>query len=135
MHSVLIVGFPIFLVLLEALLRTMLRLDVSSFIGPTLAASGISHLIPLTKPAVRTIESKERGRVAVAISDLNFIAFIWISVLLGLLAWIASCHYSLILPEAYFLGWPVHQFIGGVVYAFSLLMIFIKWHFFLKEGS
>ena len=116
-------------------MRTMLRLDVSSFIGPTLAASGISHLIPLTKPAVRTIESKERGRVAVAISDLNFIAFIWISVLLGLLAWIASCHYSLILPEAYFLGWPVHQFIGGVVYAFSLLMIFIKWHFFLKEGS
>jgi hypothetical protein len=44
------IGFPIYLVLFEVLLRTLSSVNTSIFIGPTLAASGIGLLLNTLKP-------------------------------------------------------------------------------------
>ena len=42
MHSLIVYGFPMILVSFEILLRNLVNVDTSTFVGPTLAATGIS---------------------------------------------------------------------------------------------
>src|SRR4051812_93850 len=53
LKRILIYGYPFYLVSLEYLLRQAIKLESEAFIGPTLAAVGISLLLPLIVPKKR----------------------------------------------------------------------------------
>jgi len=55
MYGVLIYGFPLLLLLFEWGLRSLLAVDSWGFTGPTLAAAGLSFLVPLTKPKTLSV--------------------------------------------------------------------------------
>jgi len=49
-HKWISIGFPIYLIFFELLLREFSEVDISSFLGPTLAASGLGFMIEVLKP-------------------------------------------------------------------------------------
>ena len=82
MHAILIYGFPLILLLFEWGLRSLLVVDSSGFTGPTLAAAGLSFLVPLTKPKTLNIQVTGAQNVVVTSkADNQFVAATWILVL------------------------------------------------------
>jgi hypothetical protein len=128
MYAVLIYGFPLFLLLFEWGLRHLLAVDASGFTGPTLSATGLSFLVPLTKPKILNVPLTNAPSTAVVTSagDQQFVAFIWILVLAFLFVWGWSCYESIKEPQELILGLPRHLAIGSGAYLLSLIMIFIK---------
>lgn len=49
-HKWISIGFPVYLIVFEILLRQVSKVDISSFLGPTLASSGLGFLIESLKP-------------------------------------------------------------------------------------
>lgn len=125
MYAVLIYGFPLTLLGFEWGLRTMLSVDASGFTGPTLAAAGLSFLMPLVKPKQRKLNGHE-DYVAISKTEIAFIPFLWLFVLLFLFSWSWSCYVSLKLPLDTTMGFPSHLAIGGSVYTISLILTAIK---------
>lgn len=135
MHTVLVYGFPLLLLLFEWGLRAGLKVDASGFMGPTLAAAALSVLLPLTKPVVRKLDgfdSLSLGNhfsssvVLTSRFDINFIAFIWVLFLLTLFGWAAACYFSLVSPNDTTLYFATHNTIGGCAYMVSVVMTSIK---------
>ena len=127
MHAVLIYGFPLILLLFEWGLRTLLAVDASAFIGPSLTTAGLSFLVPLTRPKDTNIVVKELpGAVVISRADHNFIAVVWILLLLYLFVWASSCYYSIKLSTSVTLTLPTHLLIGLTAYLVSLIATFVK---------
>ena len=92
MYVILTYAFPLILLVFEWGLRTLMLVDVSGFIGPTLASAGLSFLIPLTKPKILGVKfSKYPNAVATTATDLQFVGLVWLLILVSLFAWSASC--------------------------------------------
>jgi len=125
MYAVLIYGFPLTLLGFEWGLRTMLSVDAFGFTGPTLAAAGLSFLMPLVKPKQREINGHEKY-VAVSKTEIRFIPILWLFVLIFLFSWSWSCYVSLKLPLDKTLGLPSHFTIGSAVYTISIILTAIK---------
>ena len=101
MHSILNIGFPLYLVGFEILFRSFSNVDTSGFIGPTLAASGLGLLIGVLKP--KTIETQLDATVIAALKAKNQTAIVrdpndeilvtiaWIAILIELLIWYWCC--------------------------------------------
>lgn len=118
--------FPLILLLFEWGLRAALKVDTSSFFGPTLAAAALSFLIPLTKPV--EYQGGWAGRRVLMTSrfDASFVSLTWVLILLGLFAWASACYFSLTTPTSLALGFPTHTTIGGIAYVISLVMTSLK---------
>lgn len=127
MYIVLTYGFPLILLVFEWGLRTLMLVDASGFIGPTLAAAGLSFLIPLTRPKRLNATVPDYPKAVVTSRlDQQFVGLVWLLVLVSLFAWSASCYASIKTPDATVLGYPTHSVIGGVTYLISLTMTFVK---------
>lgn len=127
MYSVLIYGFPLVLLIFERGLRTILHVDSMCFTGPTLAAAGLSFLVPLTKPKQTAVAVEDYGKVTIMTGfETQFIVFVWLLVLGYLFCWSWSCYESLKCPNHQIFGMVSHLFIGICAYAGSLIMTFIK---------
>lgn len=125
MYAVLIYGFPLTLLGFEWGLRTMLAVDSGGFTGPTLAAAGLSFLMPLTKPKKKNLPGHD-DVIAVSKADAALTPILWISVFAFLFSWSWSCYVSLKLPNDTTFGFASHLVIGGAVYIVSLLLTAIK---------
>lgn len=127
MHAILIYGFPLILLLFEWGLRTLLSVDASAFVGPTLATAGLSFLVPLTKPKYLNIPVEfSPGAIVISKADNNFIAVVWIFLLLYLFVWASSCYFSVKLPASMTWGLSTQFLIGISAYLVSLVMTFVK---------
>jgi hypothetical protein len=128
MYAILIYGFPLLLLIFEWGLRTIIQVDSSGFTGPTLAAAGLSYLMPLTKPKILDIPIPGMLGNAVVTSkaDQRLVGLVWLIVLSTLFAWAASCYMSIKHPSETMAGVSAHFFIGGVTYVVSLIMTAIK---------
>ena len=98
-HNLINLGFPIYLILFELLLRSLSSVDTSSFIGPTLAASGLGLLIGTIKPKKvfldKELEDKLKAAgistVARNSKDDKLIQIAWVLILIEILTWYWCC--------------------------------------------
>ena len=105
-------------------LKLMLDQEATSFFGPTIAAAGLSFLIPLTEPKVLSVNG---NIMTTSVNDNRLIGLLWILILISLFAWAASCYYSLKRPaDLVFDLCPYHLLIGGSVYLLSIVMSYVK---------
>jgi len=127
MQSVIIYGFPIILVSFEWLLRTLIGVDTFGFIGPTLAATGISFMVPLTKLKEQEIDSNEGERwIRVSKRDKNFVSFIWLALFVALFLWFWVCTLSLQSISSTTFGFPSHVLVGAMMYLVSIAFCAVK---------
>lgn len=101
--------------------------DTSGFIGPTLAAAGLSFLIPLTRTKRIDLPVPNfPDALVTSKKDQELVGLIWLLFLASLFAWSASCYTSIRAPDDSVFGWPVHFVIGLGTYLLSLIMTFVK---------
>ena len=132
MYKFLTFGFPIYLILFELLFRSLFNLDTSHFIGPALAASGLSLIIGLVKPKPVELEPdvqtllEQNGQTAKNLYDERLIFFSWLFILAGLLTWYWSC--NLVLTKSTTMVWifPLPLFIGLINYIIGISLTTIK---------
>jgi hypothetical protein len=102
-HNLINLGFPLYLMLFEVLLRSLSSVDTSTFIPPTLAASGLGLLIGTIKPKSVKLDNdleekmKEKGisMVARSTKDDKLIQIAWLFILLEILTWYWCCAMTL----------------------------------------
>jgi hypothetical protein len=130
-NALLLYGFPLILVLFEWALRTIIGVDSSEFIGPTLAATGLSFLVPLTEPK-EDIVALAAGKIAKVRSeaDKDFVPITMLFIFLFFFLWLASCYASLkhrdqVVSYRSF-SMSLQAFIGWLAYLISLIMAGIK---------
>lgn len=95
----LIYGFPVFLILIEIMVRAMMSVNTQDFVGPTLVAASLSLLFPLTSPERAPTEAFQEladafPGMTVSIhddSDDTFIGLIWLMMIGGIMAWVWVC--------------------------------------------
>lgn len=133
---ILIWGFPFYLIVLELLFRGVSGHDTSAFVGPAIAAAGLSFLLPLTQPKTKTLSDSLHGRaqelieanggVVVNVGDLRLLPFVWIAILIGFLVWFWSSQISLTATSETFLLIPSHIAVGGINYLMAAILSAIK---------
>lgn len=127
MHSLIVYGFPIILVSFEALLRNLINVDTFGFVGPTLAATGISFLVPLTKLKEFEFETDEGERwVKVSKRDQIFVNLMWLFLFISLFIWFWICTLSIQSSPAIFLGLPAQILAGATLYVLSIILSTVK---------
>jgi len=102
-HKWISIFFPIYLIAFEALVRQFSKVDISSFLGPTLAASGLGFLIESIKPK-KVVVPEEIKEKLVGLPD-NFtirykgdeklIHFSYASLLICIMIWFYTCTLSI----------------------------------------
>lgn len=127
MHALIVYGFPIILVSFEALLRNLINVDTFGFVGPTLAATGISFLVPLTKLKEFEFETDEGERwVKVSKRDQVFVNLMWLFLFISLFIWFWICTLSIQSSQALFLGFPAQILAGAGLYVLSIILSTVK---------
>ncbi|EIY0852050.1 hypothetical protein ABTP12_14790 [Acinetobacter baumannii] len=122
MYPILTYGFPLILVLFEWGVRKIVHADEYIFIGPALAVSGISYLVPLLKP--KFIEQPEftyRSKL-----DNQLIPFIYLLIILSIFGWAYSCVMTLQENKNDFHGFKIYFLVGFAIYILSLIMVLAK---------
>jgi hypothetical protein len=95
-RRILVYGTPVYLYLLEVLLRTLASVKMESVAGPTIAAAGIGFLIPLFQLKQAQIDPKLQKQIdsnkfkVIAQKDDSLLALITLSFVLSLAAWMYS---------------------------------------------
>lgn len=126
-YGVLTYGFPLLLLLFEWGLRSLLAADASTYMGPTLAAAGLSFMAGLTRPKELAVVIPGKVNASVTSSaDRNFVGVVWLVLLLALFAWSAACFFALKDPLVTTFGITNHRLIGVATYVVSLIMVAIK---------
>jgi hypothetical protein len=126
-YAILTYGFPLILLAFEWGLRTVLVVDARAFTGPTLAAAGLSFLVPLARPKILSVQvAGARSAIVISKGDHHLIPVVWLLVLIFLFAWSGSCYASVRYPQHTVWGVDTHLFIGLGAYLLSLVMTFIK---------
>jgi len=121
-YTIIIHCFPTYLILFETLFRSITGLDFSAFIGPSLAAAGLSLLIPLVRPKPVPISDedndklKEDGYIICNTRDERLIVATWIAILVGIFLWSYACSTALNHPNAKLSSFWDHSTIGMINY-------------------
>ncbi|WP_417659602.1 hypothetical protein [Pseudidiomarina sp.] len=127
MHSILIYGFPIILVSFEALLRNLIDVDTFGFVGPTLAATGISFMVPLTRLKVSEVKSSLGEKwVQVSKRDQNYVSLVWLLLFISLFLWFWVCTLSIQSDTSKLFDFPTHVVIGATMYVIGIVLSSIK---------
>jgi hypothetical protein len=129
--KILLYGLPVYLYLLEFLLKAFASIKADSVAGPTLAGAGLGFLIPLTDLKVPTIDPdlakqlKAAGATAHVSSDKNFSDFVWIVFFVSLGLWMRCIYLTLRPLEA---GKYVDNslVIGCIIFVVSIVLTEIK---------
>ena len=115
------------LVSFEALLRNLVNVDTFAFVGPTLAATGISFLVPLTKLKELEFETAEGERwVKVSKRDQVFVNLTWLLLFVSLFVWFWVCTLSIQSTPITWLGFPAQIVAGAALYVISIILSTVK---------
>jgi hypothetical protein len=131
---ILIYGFPLFLLLIEALFRAALKLDTNAFMGPTIAAVGVDFLLPLIVPKPRQYpfsknikkEIAKHKIVIIPSAEQRLIGFIWIFIFILTCSWVYSLFISSTQPSLLWLGFPAYLVLGFANYFVGVLFSEMK---------
>jgi hypothetical protein len=127
MHSIIIYGFPIILVLFEAFLRSLINVDTFGFVGPTLAATGISFMVPLTRLKVSEVESSLGEKwVQVSKRDQAYVNLVWLLLFISLFLWFWVCTLSIKSDTSMLFDFPTHVIVGATMYVVGIVLSSIK---------
>jgi hypothetical protein len=134
MYLIITYGFPVILIVFELGIRLTMKVDTSTFIGPTLASAALCFLAPLTKPKEISgvaMSNSSGEHITIKKIDNEFIGFTWLLIFVALFAWAACCVFSNQEPNLNLFTFydhevKVHFFIGIVAYFVSLAMTGIK---------
>lgn len=127
MHSIIIYGFPIILVLFEAFLRSLINVDTFGFVGPTLAATGISFMVPLTRLKVSEVESSLGEKwVQVSKRDQAYVNLVWLLLFISLFLWFWVCTLSIKNDTSMLFDFPTHVIVGAIMYVVGIILSSIK---------
>ena len=93
------IGFPVYLVTFEIIFRTVSGVDTSSFVGPTLASSGMGLIINALKPRVIKLSTeienfiKDSGQTYTIRDpkDDMLVTIAWLAILVEIVFWYYSC--------------------------------------------
>lgn len=128
LHTWISVGFPVYLIIFEMSVREFLAIDISTFIAPTIAASGMSLIIDVLKP--RRIPEGEllsygtlrNDQIVQYQKDLDLITLAWVSLLLAVLLWFCTCSMSFTgkYQQSYWMGITLGSmnYVGGVLFKY-----------------
>lgn len=131
--------YPVVLVLIEYLLRSLSSLETKEFIGPTLAIAGASLILPLTirKPLtierlkrypqkiVRQFETLQQNGLPVQYlprEEETFIQICWTGVFVTTLIWVWALYLAIMYPDQLWLGVPSNYFPGFINYVIGLAL-------------
>jgi len=131
---ILIYGFPFFLIALEYVLRTALSLDSETFMGPTLAAVGISFLLSLIVPKNRELDLSQEtqneidrlGIIVVPRGEQILIDLVWVFIFALTASWAYCLYLSCINPSTTWFKIPAYQLLGYGNYFIGVLFSEIK---------
>ena len=132
MYSVIIYGFPTYLIFFELLVRSFSGFDTSAFIGPTLGAAGLGFLMSVIqpKPVILTDEQRiftqQHGVIIRNPNDERIISIAWIFIFIGVLLWYCACLVSLKYPNFSFSIFPAHLIIGLINYLIGIILSVFK---------
>jgi len=126
--------FPLYLVLIELVMRLSLKVDTYAFLGPTLAAVGIGFAIPLTIPKdiTRTFAQstqkvlKNHGAAVYSRRDYTFVVLVRIILLLFTAGWSYSLYLSVESPGKTLCYIPVSLGLGVLNYVVAIVLSVIK---------
>ena len=102
-HTWIIIGFPLYLIGFELMLRNLFNVEISSFIGPSLGASGIGFLLECIKPK-KVIPSTDLNDVISSIPkgytfrderDEKLVVLSWVYILVCSAIWVYICSASI----------------------------------------
>lgn len=128
-HNLINLGFPLYLMFFEVLLRSLSGVDTSLFIPPTLAASGLGLLIGVIKPKTVTLDSELENKlrdsgisvVARNVKDDKLIQIAWLCILVEILTWYWCCSITIKIEHG---GLPksnaplligIANYLGGII--------------------
>jgi hypothetical protein len=127
---ILVYGFPIFIIILEALLRSFVGSESKAFIGPAISAVGVSLLFPIVipKPISSKIKLSEATRkdvknkkiIVVAAKDQRIIDLAWLFLLIFTCGWVWTLYLSSIWPGWYWFSIASIQFPGYLIVGFVI---------------
>ena len=131
---ILIYGFPFFLIALERVLRTALNLNSETFMGPTLAAVGVSFLLSLIVPKSRELglsqetlsEIDRQGIIVIPRNEQILIDLVWVFIFTLTASWAYCLYLSCITPTSTWLKIPAYQILGFGNYFVGVLFSEIK---------
>jgi hypothetical protein len=134
--------FPFFLLFLEIILRDAFKVNARDFIGPTLAATGVGLVIPLTghkstklnqslpgidkKLLGKLQELQAQGFTIEPKSLRTFRSACWVIAFLLIAAWIWTVTQSLNADAPLWGPFPDHYYVGMASFVLGLLMSEVK---------
>ena len=130
MRKILVFGLPIYMYVMEVLLKTMASITSESLFGITLAGAGIGFLLPLTE--LKRIQVTGRAGEflqsvhleAYSVKDKRVVDVAWVAFLSSLLAWIYALFLTFKHSNAGGSVWPT--VIGGGIFVCAVVLSEIK---------
>lgn len=134
MKRTLIYGYPFYLISIEFILRRALKIESEAFIGPTLAAVGISLLLPLIVPKKRDfpftkktmLRIEKLGVKMIDKRESGFIDLVWSFIFVLTALWAYSLYLSSQRQENSLVGLPGYLIIGFLNYFIAVVLSEIK---------
>ena len=123
-----------YLIVVEIIFRTAFHQDTMGFVGPTIAAAGLTSLIPLTELKGPKVPLSDETRkvleknncMPVKTADARLVPLVWIFILLAFLVWFWSCTCSIEEPQAKLWFAPKHIAVGSINYVVAMLCALLK---------
>lgn len=129
-YNIIFYGFPFILVMFEWGLKTMIKVDASSFVGPALAAAALSVLIGVTKSNLQTTQINNKAMLLVDPKIKRLEDLAWLMILIFLFLWVYTCYISIAEPLAeydiYLLTIRKHITNGFAMYGVSAILSIVK---------
>lgn len=133
-RRILLYGFPVFIILLEILLRSAYSIDSKGLVGPALAATAIGLLLPLTSqkrrdlqlPHAITEKLKGRGIMIIPKTEKTLIEAVWLILFVFVLAWAYAVYLSCRQVAGGRFGLTWCQMIGIVTYIIGVVLTEIR---------
>ncbi len=133
--------YPLFLVLIEVLLRSLSFLDAQTFIGPTLAAIWASLILPLTiqrsltpeklkkmpKTIVKQLITMQQQGMSVQLtSEKRFIQICWTCILVLTLIWVWALYLAIKFPHLFWWNTPSNYIPGFINFFIGFVLSEIR---------
>lgn len=102
-HTWITIGFPIYLIAFEFMLRNLFKVEISSFIGPSLASSGMGFLLECIKPKKITppndiadlLKALPEGYIFRDTRDERRVILSWVYIVICSAVWVYICSISI----------------------------------------
>jgi hypothetical protein len=127
-------GFPFFMILIEFILRSAFKVESRTFMGPTLAATGVGLMLPLTVPKPRdlqltaaTKEELRKYKLSVVVEpERRLMEWTWLSLVVFTFVWAYSLYLSCRSPHWLIMRVPDYLLAGLLTYFVAIVLSEVK---------